>query len=321
MNKISPNTKLADIILENETLIPILSRFGIHLGIKDKSIKDICKETAIQKDLLICVIKTLVDPHFNPTETLQTFSVLQLVDYLKKENQYFLKELEIISIHIDDLICLSDSKNNNLLLLKKIFSEYKQEMNLFFQQKEEQLFPHIISIYEEYYSPIIQNKGKNKKLLFPDNEAELLSKKLSNIKLLIIKDINGEYEEEMLFSVLLSLSKLEKEINVQKKIENHLLKTIVSEMEESILKAQKRHKSKTQQNTYISISSEKENILTPREIDVLKLAAQGYINKEIAEKLQISLHTVISHRKNIAEKLSIKNISGLTVYAMMNGLI
>ena len=55
--------------------------------------------------------------------------------------------------------------------------------------------------------------------------------------------------------------------------------------------------------------------------EVLKGVVQGYINKEIADKLYISLTTVISHRKNITEKLGIKSISGLTIYAVMNGFI
>ncbi len=61
--------------------------------------------------------------------------------------------------------------------------------------------------------------------------------------------------------------------------------------------------------------------LSEREKEVLKLVARGYANKEIAARLFISVHTVISHRKNITEKLGIKSISGLTVYAILNKLI
>ncbi len=61
--------------------------------------------------------------------------------------------------------------------------------------------------------------------------------------------------------------------------------------------------------------------LTTRETDVIRLIAMGYANKEIADRLNISIHTVISHRKNITEKLNIKSISGLTVYAIMNNMI
>lgn len=64
-----------------------------------------------------------------------------------------------------------------------------------------------------------------------------------------------------------------------------------------------------------------EHELSAREIEVLILITKGFINKEIADKLNISLTTVISHRKNITEKLGIKSVSGLTVYAVMNGYI
>ncbi|WP_238767497.1 response regulator transcription factor [Maribellus maritimus] len=61
--------------------------------------------------------------------------------------------------------------------------------------------------------------------------------------------------------------------------------------------------------------------LSTREKEVLKLVALGNSNKIIADKLFISVHTVISHRKNITEKLGIKSISGLTVYAIINQVI
>ena len=59
--------------------------------------------------------------------------------------------------------------------------------------------------------------------------------------------------------------------------------------------------------------------LSNREIDVLKQIIKGLINKEIADELNISLNTVLTHRKNITNKLGIKTVSGLTLYAMMNG--
>ena len=64
-----------------------------------------------------------------------------------------------------------------------------------------------------------------------------------------------------------------------------------------------------------------QEILTGREIDVLKLLATGHANKEIADKLNISVHTVITHRKNISQKTGIKSVSGLTIYAVTQKLI
>lgn len=64
-----------------------------------------------------------------------------------------------------------------------------------------------------------------------------------------------------------------------------------------------------------------QNSLTDREIDILKCVAKGLSNKEIADFLHISIHTVITHRKNITSKLGIKSASGLTIYAILEGLV
>ena len=61
--------------------------------------------------------------------------------------------------------------------------------------------------------------------------------------------------------------------------------------------------------------------LTDREIEVLKLLTSGHSNKEIADRLNISTHTVISHRKNLSQKTGIRSVSGLTIYAVVKNII
>ena len=68
-------------------------------------------------------------------------------------------------------------------------------------------------------------------------------------------------------------------------------------------------------------TSNTHNELSIREIDVLKLIAGGCLNKEIADQLNISINTVLTHRKNITAKLGIRSVSGLSFYAMMNGYV
>ncbi|WP_369699746.1 response regulator transcription factor [Prevotella sp. P6B4] len=64
-----------------------------------------------------------------------------------------------------------------------------------------------------------------------------------------------------------------------------------------------------------------QKILSDREIEVMSLIVQGYINKEIADKLNIGLATVITHRRNIMDKLGLKSVSALTIYAVMHGYV
>ena len=77
--------------------------------------------------------------------------------------------------------------------------------------------------------------------------------------------------------------------------------------------------------TVLSPETEKEGNdnfdLSIREKEVLVAVAKGKTNKEIADELNISIHTVMTHRKNITGKTGIKSISGLTVYALINNLV
>ncbi len=88
-------------------------------------------------------------------------------------------------------------------------------------------------------------------------------------------------------------------------------KIFIEDKLEKLINQQQKNKHKEKDNKEIS----------KRERAVLAMVAQGYTNKEIAEKLFISTHTVITHRKNIVKKLGIKTVSGLTVYAILNKII
>ena len=68
-------------------------------------------------------------------------------------------------------------------------------------------------------------------------------------------------------------------------------------------------------------SSSEGGELSAREKEILVCVAKGMLNKEIADKLNLSIYTVITHRKNITRKIGIKTVAGLTVYALLNNLI
>ncbi len=106
-----------------------------------------------------------------------------------------------------------------------------------------------------------------------------------------------------------------KELN---KLYNFEFNLKLQDKEETILKILSNFIEHDKNNT---ITSSSESTLSKREKDILKEVALGLTNHEIAEKLFISQHTVIAHRKKITSKLGIKTISGLTVYALLNELI
>jgi len=68
-------------------------------------------------------------------------------------------------------------------------------------------------------------------------------------------------------------------------------------------------------------NQDKSQVLTPREIEIVKSIAEGYLNKEIADKLCISIRTVDTHKNNIMQKLALKSTVDIVKYAIKNELI
>ncbi len=89
----------------------------------------------------------------------------------------------------------------------------------------------------------------------------------------------------------------------------------INDSKETILNTIKKHAHKSTKKKF------QQKRLTGREIEVLRLLSKGYSNKQIADELFISIHTVISHRKNITEKLGIKSVAGLTIYGIINNIV
>lgn len=72
---------------------------------------------------------------------------------------------------------------------------------------------------------------------------------------------------------------------------------------------------------YPESKAKNKSSLSKREVAIIELVAKGLTNNDIAEKLFLSPHTVVTHRKNISKKLGIKSVSGITIYAILNNII
>ena len=130
----------------------------------------------------------------------------------------------------------------------------------------------------------------------PEEDHSGVEETLEDLKNLVMNHLPEKADQAEALDVLKSINSLQNDIH------KHIL------LEETTLEGRK-------------IPSPVDGTLSDREKEVLVCVAKGMINKEIADHLRISVHTVVSHRKNITSKTGIKTIAGLTVYALLNNLL
>ena len=144
--------QLSEVVEEHPSLIPVISRFGIRLGLGDKSVKDICGEYAIDTDFLLVVINTFLNEEYFPEKKLQTFHTSQIIDYLTKTNSdYQRHQIPNIERHLGSFISLSAAAGNNSVgLIGKFFASFKTKLTDRIEKDSSEWFPYCLSRFIRY---------------------------------------------------------------------------------------------------------------------------------------------------------------------------
>lgn len=286
MRKIDEYTILSELLIERCDLIPVVNRFGIGFGLGDKSIEELCAENEINIHFLLAIINLYLDPEYHPETDLQQFDVTLVWDYLKNSVETYVNySVSNIEKHFTPLIAMSNGANEELKLLHSLFYKFKSEISEHLQKD----LKHV-----------------------SDYPTELLN----DLKTIMVKHVSNALNRNLAYAVVFSIDALEKELAFHNRILNRILRFKLDELDAKKIEHLSQSFSDDHKTHGMASST-----LTNREIEVLKLIVQGHLNKEIADQLNISFNTVLSHRKNIISKTGIKTISGLTFYSISNGYV
>lgn len=229
MALINAETKLCDVILNEPALIPVINRFGIILGVSDKSIRTVCEEKRLDSEFFVTILNTFIDEDYFPENRLKSFCAAQIVDYLTQTNAFY-KQFQIPNIerHFNSLIQKSNNGNNNLELMKQFFDELKKELLTRIENDQNHWFPAIKaaaeSLHGEYYGkPITQDT----------QESDTLEEKLDDLKSLFVIHLKGEYELNLCHGVIFAIYSLEKDIKQHNRIRNRILRPMADAMIEA----------------------------------------------------------------------------------------
>lgn len=332
MKNVTVDSSLSELILQHPILMSVLNILHIQGSFDGKTIGQICKDKSINEPFMLNLLNAYTCDKFVLKETLPSYSILQLSDILSAIYPYILNQFDAL---IPELLIKTDEstfKNakhqtrHDLLDLKNFFDEYRLLLSHRLIEQKQTVLPHIKTVYELYYCPDYTSERSdilNYSLEFYDNNGQFVKTLFHKIKQLLELTLETKSSELKYFKNVYAFYQLNKDILVQDRTEQILLKPMVVQMEESIITTFHEKKKMFLRNTYLPMPKVTllPDTLSPREKEVLQLVAHGFMNKEIAERLQIGLTTVITHRKNLVNKLGIKTIPGLTVYAYTHGYL
>ncbi len=289
-NLFSENTKLADMVLTDGRLLGILPYFGIRLGFGEKTIKHVCAESGIAIPLMLLVCNLYVFEDYTPDPAdLKQVPLEGLVDYLEISHKDFLN-VRMPRI-IEEVLNLPGGD-----MLASFCDKYRREVIDHFKYEEGIVFP--------YIRQLLNGERSDYKISEYGSNHSDIDGALEDLKNIIVKYLPPAATIEVCRNVLADLFTFEYDLRKHTFLEDMILIPLVERLDSSG-----------------NPSSFGDVELTRREQQVLAALARGLSNKEVADQLCISTHTVISHRKNVMRKTGFKTAQGLTFFALHNGLV
>lgn len=200
---------MSEVVEEHPSLIPVINRFGIRLGLGDKSVKAICEEHRLDADFLLAVVNTYLNEEYFPEKKLQTFHTSQIVDYLTKTNLYYQRyQIPNIERHLASFIAMSRPGNNTLNLIGKFFSSFKEELTARIEKDDRVWFPYCLSLSEKLKDHPASERAGALHLGTEQRMEDPIEALLADLKSIMVKHLSGDYNENLCYAVLFAVSSL-----------------------------------------------------------------------------------------------------------------
>lgn len=219
MAVVDNKTRLCDLVLKDPNIITVYNRFGIKLGVEDKSISDVCTELGLDSAFFATILNVYLNEEYFPERILSTFSASTIVGYLKKTNKYYVNyQLPNIERHFNLLIGKSNMANCNLPLIKDFFNEVKSELISRIDEDENQWFPEIINKEIE-----VGHTATDMEINHFAHDSDTVEDKIDDLINMLIIHLKGDYDLNLCHAVVFAVFSLKKEISKNNRIRNRIL--------------------------------------------------------------------------------------------------
>ena len=302
--------KMISLIRDNYDLLQMLGSFGISLGFGDKTVQETCENNHVDTYTFLAVVNYTTNG-YGDFEADERISVPTLLHYLEACHAYFLDfQLPYIRRELQESL---DERESLAKLILRFYDDYAHEIRRHMKYEQKTLFPYVQALIDG-----LPANDYNVDTFSKHHSAT--DKKLRELKLLIIKYLPTDgLHNNQLTATLHDIYENEVWLRQHAEVEDNIFVPAIRRMEQIVKQSDVTRN--ISDMVFKAGAGQNTDALSDREKDVIIALVQGMANKEIADHLCISVNTVITHRRNIARKLQIHSPAGLTIYAIVNGLV
>lgn len=311
-NEFVKTDSMRGLISSEPSLLMLLTRCGISLGFGDKSVDAVCQDCHIDCATFLALANFTTGRHWNE----DGIKLQSMVNYLKNSHTYFLDFiLPMIRRKLIGAIDCSTTDGLGFLILR-FYDEYAVEVRKHMELEDKTVFPYVDNLVAG-----VQPEGYSIDR-FASRHTHL-APKLKELKDIIVC-YYPENGNDLLVSTLYDIITFEHDLHMHCMAEDRLFVPSVRRREREVqaMKATATAESEATSNDSTGAAdAAKLADLSEREKEIICQIARGLSNKEIADKLCLSVHTVTTHRRNISNKLQIHSPAGLAIFAIVNHLL
>lgn len=302
-----PGNRMRDVIRDNNMLLMAISRFDIGFGFGDSTIAETCEANGVDTSTFIAVCDLLSHAEADASKV----SLPSLMGYLRRAHTSFLDiTLPHIRHHLIEAINYSETDDVAFLLMK-FFDDYVLEVKRHMEYENNVIFSYVDRLLE---GQVDESFSISK---FSMNHSHMAAK-LNDLKDIYIYHYK-QRDIARLSATLFDIIICERDLMAHFEVESRLFVPAVERLENS-LRTAICCETENDGGNEVETNSQLE-ALGEREKGIIRCVARGLANKEIADELCLSVHTVATHRRNISAKLGIHSSAGLTIFAILNKLV
>jgi regulator of cell morphogenesis and NO signaling len=233
MDHFKGTDKLAKLIHANQFLLPVINRFGIRLGFKDKTVSEVCAEHGIDEVFFLIMVNTYNNEDYFPESELMSFSPKLIIEYLRKTHAYYFAYLfPEVERRLDKMLAGCEGKCTDLHLIKQFYNKYKEELSKHIQEEEEIVFPYVLSIIEAWelkeQIPVEFSAYSMKSF---EQEHTHVDQKIYDLKNIVVKYLKPTYDDNDCNAFLYSVFQFERDLLDHARIEDKILVNKVMHLE------------------------------------------------------------------------------------------